>query len=128
NNVFTHVQRGWAVQIYNGAVTGLDLSNNTFSHGNPNRAQSMIVIYDMTLTNSSIRNNVFYDPNGGRPISTGGGMSVSGTTISNNLTNASALADTNLNGATNNHLNTDPKLGADHTPQPGSPAIDNGAT
>ena len=128
NNVFTHVQRGWAVQIYNGAVTNLDLSNNTFTHGNPNRDHSMIVIYDMTLTNSSIRNNVFYDPNGGRPISTGGSLNINGTTITNNLTNGRAIADTNLNGATNNHLNTDPKLGSNNAPQPGSPAIDNGAT
>ena len=128
NNVFTHIQRGWAVQIYNGSVTGLDLSNNTFAHGNPNRDQSMIVIYDMTLTNSSIRNNVFYDPDGGRPISTGGSLNISGTTISNNLTNGRDIADRALNGATNNHLNTDPKLGTNNTPQPGSPAIDNGAT
>jgi hypothetical protein len=127
NNVFSNVERGWGVQIYNGAVTGLDLSNNTFAHGNPNRDESMIVIYDMSLTSSTIRNNVFFDPDGGSPISTGGSLNLSGTTISNNITNGNAIADTNLNGATNNQTGTDPRLGNDLRPATGSPAIDNGA-
>ncbi len=93
NNIFAGFRRGWAVQIYPGMLQNITIHNNTFAYGNPYRQYTSIIIYQVTLSNASIRNNIFYNPEGGRAISVGGTLSLSNVVVSNNLMSASAVLD-----------------------------------
>jgi hypothetical protein len=132
NNIFATFQRGWAVQIYRGAVNNLALTNNTLAYGNPYRDNTLVVVYDMNLTNTNIRDNIFYDPTGGKTISMGGALAMTNTVIANNLTTGTAMTDTpppaNLT-LDPNQTATNPQFvnpQTDYHLQPGSPAIDTG--
>ncbi len=61
NNVFYNLNRGYSIQLANGASTWL-IANNTFAFGNGNGEAGAIMFWG---TNSGItmRNNVFYKPN-----------------------------------------------------------------
>jgi uncharacterized protein YjdB len=128
NNIFYNHRRGWAVQLYPGPVSNVQVLNNTFAFGNPYKDYSHIILFSISV--STIANNIFYDPAGGQAIDL---TYLSGTVIvRNNLTSGSVMTrGIALFGATllANRLNTDPLLvnpPGDFHLRPGSPAIDAG--
>ena len=133
NNIFYTTRHGWAVQWYPGSLDNIRVLNNTFAYSNPNKSYTAIVL-DANISNSSIINNVFYNPEGGKTIEAAGfGGSI---TIANNITTGSAMTDRSSipsgMAMSNNRLNTDALLvnpaGGDFHLQAGSPAIDAGQT
>ncbi len=131
NNVFYNTRHGWAVQMYPGSLSNVNVLNNTFAFGNPNKNYTHIVL-DATISGTTIANNIFYNPEGGKTIEAGG---FSGTiTISTNITMGTAMTDRSSIPAgmllVNNRLTTDPlfvnALGGDFHLLAGSPAIDGG--
>jgi hypothetical protein len=133
NNVFYNTRHGWAVQWYPGSLTNVHVLNNTFAFGNPNKNYTSIVL-DAAISASSIVNNIFYNPEGGRTIEAAG---FSGTiTIAHNITMGTAMTDRSSIPAgmtlTNNQVNTNALLvnvaGFDFRLQLASPAIDAGQT
>jgi hypothetical protein len=133
NNVFYNTRHGWAVQMYPGSLSNIHVLNNTFAYGNANKNYTHIVL-DASISASSIVNNVFYNPEGGRTIEA---IGFSGTiTISNNLTMGTAMHDRSStpSGMTlvNNRVGTNALFvdaaGFDFRLQAGSPAIDAGLT
>jgi len=130
NNVFHDTHHGWGVQWYPGSLSDIHVLNNTFAFCNENKQYTCIVL-DASVSSSSIKNNIFYNPQGGKTIEAQG---FSGTiTIGNNLTSGSAMHDQGSTppGMTlvNNLLNTNPLLvnpPSNFRLQSGSPAIDNG--
>jgi chitodextrinase len=68
NNVFAGIEHGWSVHIYPGAVSRVDVLNNSFVGGNPEREYSHVVISETEISNASIRNNVFYGPSRSKPV------------------------------------------------------------
>ncbi|MGH7568623.1 MAG: choice-of-anchor Q domain-containing protein [Gemmatimonadales bacterium] len=131
NNIFYNTRHGWAVQMYPGSLTNMNVLNNTFAFGNPNKNYTHIVL-DASISNSLIANNIFYNPEAGRTIEAQG---FSGTiTVSHNITTGSAMTDVSTpSGMTliNNRLNTNPlfvNAPADFHLKAGSPAIDAGVS
>ena len=130
NNVFYNTRHGWAVQWYPGSLTNVHVLNNTFAFGNPNKNYTSIVL-DASISASSIVNNIFYNPEGGRTIEAGG---FSGTiTIANNITMGSAMTTRRFAPSgmtmTNNQLNRNAlfvNAPLDFRLQAGSPAVDAG--
>jgi uncharacterized protein YjdB len=131
NNIFYNTRHGWAIQWYPGSLSNIRVINNTFAYGNPNKNYTHIVL-DASISSSSIVNNIFYNPEGGRTIEAVG---FSGSiTIANNITTGSAMTDRSSTptGMTmiGNLLGTDPQFvsaaGRDFHLLPGSPAIDRG--
>jgi hypothetical protein len=63
NNLFYNMNRGWSIQLADGANNWL-IANNTFAFGNANGEAGQIMLWG---NNSSItiRNNIFYMPNSG---------------------------------------------------------------
>jgi hypothetical protein len=129
NNIFYNTRHGWAVQMYPGSLANMSVVNNTFAFGNPNKNYTHIVL-DASITGSTIANNIFYNPEGGRTIEAGG---FSGSiTVSNNITMGSAMTDVGTpSGMTlaANQLGTDALLvnaPADMHLRAGSPAINAG--
>lgn len=60
NNVFYGHARGWAIQLYPGTLSDVEIVNNTFSSANPyNPGQIIIAASTRDLT---IANNLFADP------------------------------------------------------------------
>jgi hypothetical protein len=133
NNIFYNTRHGWAVQWYPGSLDNIRVLNNTFAFSNPNKSYTAIVL-DAQISNSSIINNIFYNPEGGKTIEAAG---FSGAiTIANNITTGSAMTDRSSipsgMAMSNNQLGTDALLvnaaGGDFHLQAGSPAIDAGQT
>ena len=131
NNIFYNTRHGWAIQWYPGSLSNIRVVNNTFAYGNPNKNYTHIVL-DASISNSSIVNNVFYNPEGGRTIEAAG---FSGSiTIANNITTGSAMTDRSSTptGMTlsGNLLSTDARFvnaaGRDFHLSAGSPAINAG--
>jgi hypothetical protein len=90
NNIFHDTHHGWGIQIYPGSVDNIRIANNTFGFCNESKSYTCIVL-DAPITNSSIKNNIFYNPQGGKTIEAAG---FSGSiTIGNNLTSGSAMHD-----------------------------------
>ena len=132
NNIFHDTHHGWGVQWYPGSLSNIHVLNNTFAHCNESKSYTCIVL-DASITNSSIKNNVFYNPQGGKSIEAAG---FSGSiTVSNNLTSAGAMHDQGSTPSgmslTGNQLSTDAMLmnpSSDFRLRLGSPAIDRGET
>jgi hypothetical protein len=132
NNIVYNTRHGWAVQWYPGSLTNVHVLNNTFAFGNPNKNYTSIVL-DASISASSIVNNIFYNPEGGRTIEATG---FSGTiTIANNITMGTAMTDRSSIPAgmtlTNNQLTTNAlfvNAPLDFHLQASSPAIDAGQT
>ncbi|MDQ4080919.1 MAG: DUF1565 domain-containing protein, partial [Gemmatimonadota bacterium] len=133
NNVFYNTRHGWAVQWYPGSLSNVHVVNNTFAFGNPNKNYTSIVL-DASISASSIVNNIFYNPEGGRTIEAAG---FSGTiTIAHNITMGSAITDRHMPPPgmelLNNQLATDARLmnpeEFDFRLKAQSPAIDAGRT
>lgn len=90
NNVFAAITHGWSVHIYPNAVDGIKVLNNTFLGGNPMREFSHVVISDVSISNSSIRNNVFYGPAHGKAVRLRD-STYSDVLIADNLTSSVAI-------------------------------------
>ena len=91
NNVFYDLKHGWGVQIYPGSPSGVHVIGNTFAYANPYK-NGQIILYDVTLDDGVIENNVFYQP-AGAAISVGGTLTLSNVSVRNNLTTAPAMTD-----------------------------------
>ena len=127
NNLFYDHTRGWAIQRYDGdgtVVDGLAIVNNTFVGGNPNRAGQVMIA--TPTRNLLIANNIFSRPNLAAIRVDGAGSS---GTISNNLTDGTALVDGPVTGLAQvaNRIRLDPGFedpdGLDFHLRPDSPAI-----
>lgn len=135
NNVFYNVTHGWAVQTSGGA--GLVIANNTFAFPNPHRT-GQVELWDNdhpgSLSNVTIRNNIFYNPLDVAVVTTLHGPIPGGCAIDRNLTTARSIYD---GGAPcevrNNRTEADPGLvNVSNAPfdfhlRPGSPAAGIGA-
>jgi Right handed beta helix region len=133
NNIFHDTHHGWGVQMYPGGVDNIHVLNNTFAFCNESKSYTCIVL-DASITNSSIRNNVFFNPSGGKTIEAAGfGGSI---TVGTNMTSGNAMHDQGSTPAgmtlSGNFLNTNPLLvnpgGFDFHLQATSPAVNAGAT
>jgi Right handed beta helix region len=132
NNVFHDTHHGWGVQFYPGSLDNIRVANNTFAFCNESKSYTCIVL-DATITGSSIKNNIFYNPQGGKTIEAAGfGGAI---TVGNNLTSGSAMHDqgSTPSGMTlvANQLDTNPLLvnpPFDFYLMSTSPAIDRGET
>jgi hypothetical protein len=130
NNVFHDTHHGWGVQWYPGSLSGIHVLNNTFAFCNENKSYTCIVL-DASISSSSIKNNVFYNPSGGKSIEAQG---FSGSiTIANNVTSGNAMHDRASTPSgmtmTSNQVNTNAQLVNPPTNfrlQSSSPAIDAG--
>jgi hypothetical protein len=134
NNVFYNTRHGWAVQMYPGSLSNIQVLNNTFAYGNPNKNYTSIVLDAVISGGSTIANNIFYNPEGGKSIEAAG---FSGSiTIANNITMGSAMHDRSGTPSgmtlTNNQLATNALFvnaaAFDFRLQAASPAIDRGLT
>jgi hypothetical protein len=130
NNIFHDTHHGWGIQWYPGSLSNIHVQNNTFAFCNENKQYTCIVL-DASISGSTIKNNVFWNPQGGKTIEAAG---FSGSiVIGNNLTSGNAMHD---QGSTppgmvlvDNLLNTNPLLvnpPSDFHLQAASPAIDAG--
>jgi hypothetical protein len=61
NNLFYNTNRGWAIQLADGASNWL-VANNTFAFGNANGAEGQIMFWGNN-SGITLRNNIFYNPN-----------------------------------------------------------------
>jgi hypothetical protein len=129
NNIFHDTHHGWGVQFYPGGTDNIQVVNNTFAFCNESKNYTCIVLND-PITNSSIRNNVFYNPQGGKTIEAEDFVS-STMTISHNITSGSAMHDRASTPSgmilTNNQVNTNAQLvnpPSDFHLRSTSPAID----
>ena len=127
DNVFYNFTRGWAIQRYDGArtpVSNLQIVNNTFAGGNPNKDGQIIIA--SPVVGLVIANNIFYQPRtAGVWFDTGRLRGL----VANNLTDRASLST----GATSglafaaNLLSRDPGFRdaakGDFHLLPGSPAI-----
>lgn len=112
NNVFYNLTHGWGVQTAGG--TNILIANNTFAFPNPNRT-GQLMLWDGrgagSLSNVTIRNNIFYNPVGVAVVTDLAGEIGGGCTIDHNITTARSIVD---NGSSctldSNRTNTDPKL------------------
>src|SRR5207245_8524807 len=91
NNVVYNCTRGWPIQIFGSALARVRILNNTFSTASPYR-DGHITIYDMTMSDSLVANNIFYDPQTSA-VSMGGALSFTAVTIERNLTLASSMTN-----------------------------------
>jgi hypothetical protein len=132
NNILHDTHHGWGVQWYPGSLANIHVLNNTFAFCNESKSYTCIVL-DASISGSSIRNNVFYNPQGGKTIEAAG---FSGTiAISGNLTSGNAMHDQGSTPSgmsmSGNQLSTDAQLvnpPSDFRLGSGSPAIDRGET
>ena len=60
NNIFYNMNKGWSIQVANGATNWL-IANNTFAFSSI--ANGQIMLWN-TITNITIQNNIFYSPAG----------------------------------------------------------------
>jgi hypothetical protein len=132
NNVFYNTRHGWAVQMYPGTLRNIDVVNNTFAFGNPNKSYTYIVL-DASLIDVTVRNNIFYQPQAGKTMELGSGLSANNVLVSHNITSGNAMTDrTAPSGMTlsNNRTSTNAMMvnptAFDFHLLPGSPALDTG--
>lgn len=94
NNVFYNMTHGWAIQTSGGA--GLVIANNTFAFPNPHRT-GQVELWDGehpgSLSNVTIRNNIFYNPLQFAVVTTLRAPISGGCTIEHNLTTAHSIYD-----------------------------------
>ena len=106
NNIFYNLNKGWSIQIANGAVNWL-IANNTFAF--PSAGDGSIMLWN-TISNLTIRNNIFYNQSG--YAMTRYTANLSGCTIDHNLVYGSSgvLADTSGCSASVNQVGLNPML------------------
>jgi len=112
-NIIYDCTAGWAIQFYNSAtanVTNVSIINNVFSDPNPNRV-GHIILSQCHLINLLIANNIFYNPLT-NAINIDGYGTAETSVIKNNITFGGTISNATLSGLTcaNNLNNTDPKV------------------
>jgi hypothetical protein len=132
NNIFYNMNRGFSIQIADGASNWL-VANNTFAFGNANGEAGQIMFWN---NNSSItiRNNIFYKPNSS--AITRYAATISGSAFDHNLVYGVSTVISDVTGFTigTNQIGANPLfVNASTAPydfhlQPGSPGIDAGVT
>jgi hypothetical protein len=129
NNIFYNVNRGWSIQLADGASNWL-VANNTFANGNANGESGQIMFWGSN-TGINIRNNIFYRPNGYAMTRYAATISC---TFDHNLIYGvtGVMSDPTGCSVGTNQTGVDPKFvnaGAnDFHLQSGSPAVDSGMT
>jgi hypothetical protein len=132
NNIFYNIDRGWSVQLADGASTYL-IANNTFAFPNTGTGEDGQIMFWGSNTNISIIDNIFYEPNNN--AMTRYAATISGCTFDHNLTfpTSSVMADTTgctmtstINGNPMFVNSSSPPYNFD--PQPGGAAIGSGVS
>jgi hypothetical protein len=129
NNIFYNMNRGWSIQLADGASNWL-VANNTFAFGNANGEAGQIMFWGSN-TGIDIRNNIFYRPNSN--AMTRYAATISCTFDHNMIYGVSGvMSDTTGCSVGANQIGADPKFvnpsSYDFHLQSGSPAIDSGMT
>ena len=109
NNIFYNMKRGWAMQLYPGSLTGINIINNTFAFPNPYRDGHILI--DANVSSSNIQNNIFYQP-ANLAVRVPNSPTMSNVVISYNLTDRASFITKTLSGmtVTDNRLSTDSLL------------------
>ncbi len=140
NNVFYNNVMGWGVQAAsyaNGGAQNWLIANNTFAFPNPGRDGQIVLWADTTpITNITIRNNIFYQPQNYALSIGGDGSSITGSVQNNLIYGAGGVWDNSYGSASvtvgANTIGPNPMLvnpsGFDFHLQSGSPAKDTGMT
>jgi len=129
NNIFYNMNRGWSIQLADGASNWL-VANNTFANGNANGESGQIMFWGSN-TGINIRNNIFYRPNGYAMTRYAATISC---TFDHNLIYGvtGVMSDPTGCSVGANQIGVDPKFvnaaGNDFHLQSGSPAVDSGMT
>lgn len=130
NNIFYNINRGWSLQLADGANNWF-VANNTFAFGDANGEDGQIMFWGNN-SNITMRNNVFYYPNGyalNRYAATISGASFDhnlvypGTGIIGDPTGITVASNLTGSNANPNFVNAG---GYDFHLQPGSAALDSG--
>ncbi|HEV8413692.1 MAG TPA: LamG-like jellyroll fold domain-containing protein [Bryobacteraceae bacterium] len=129
NNIFYNMNRGWSIQLADGASNWL-VANNTFAFGNANGEAGQIMFWGSN-TGIDIRNNIFYRPNS--YAMTRYAATISCSFDHNMIYGVSGvMSDTTGCSVGANQIGADPKFvnpsSYDFHLQSGSPAIDSGMT
>jgi len=129
NNIFYNMNRGWSIQLADGASNWL-IANNTFSSGNANGEAGQIMFWGSN-TSINVRNNIFYRPNS--YAMTRYAATVSCTFDHNMIYGVTGvMSDSTGCSVGANQIGADPKFvnasSYDFHLQSGSPAIDSGTT
>src|SRR5579871_5984797 len=129
NNIFYNMNRGWSLQLADGAKNYL-VANNTFAFGNANGEAGQIMFWGGN-SGITMRNNVFYKPNGSALNQYA--ATISGSVFDHDLTyGVSSIMSGSTAGITigTNQIGPDPVFvnpsSYDFHTQSGSPAIDAG--
>jgi len=129
NNIFYNMNRGWSIQLADGASNWL-VANNTFANGNANGESGQIMFWGSN-TGINIRNNIFYRPNGYAMTRYAATISC---TFDHNLIYGvtGVMSDPTGCSVGANQTGVDPKFvnasANDFHLQSGSPAVDSGMT
>jgi hypothetical protein len=132
NNIFYNMNRGFSIQLADGASNWL-VANNTFAFGNANGEAGQIMFWG-TNSNITVRNNIFYNPNSS--AITRYAATISGSAFDHNLIYGVSTAIADPTGFTVgiNQIGANPLfVNASTTPydfrlQSGSPGIGAGVT
>jgi hypothetical protein len=140
NNVIYNVKAGWPIHVYPNARARMNILNNTiaFSNQYPGKVGA-IIIYDASVSDSNISNNIFYQVNTTAINIGGSGVSFSNVRIGNNIVSngtilqvSSGISTSGISGLNTNRANADPEMvnpaGFDFHLRGDSLAIDSGAT
>lgn len=133
NNIFYNMNRGWSIQLAQGASSWL-VANNTFAFGNANGQAGQIEFWEQNSF-ITIQNNIFYEPNIAAMDEYQANLS-NVTFASNLVYGVSSVLPILLGGLTigTNQFGANPMFVNATTPpynfqlQPGSPAIGSGVT
>lgn len=132
-NVIYDSNRGYAIHVYGGTTTNLNIHHNSLSGRSPTGSPVGQIILSSTIKTANVRNNVSMDARYGMVYLSG--LSASGVTISYNLSNTATKFSTSMpSGVTlsNNIENINPAFidasRNDFRLTSSSPAINRGTT
>lgn len=88
-NVFFKIDRGYAVHVYaSGSIhDNISITQNTFDNGSPDTRVGGMLILCNTLTNITLKNNIFRNPAHGYAVEWCSGTTASNLQVKNNVSN-----------------------------------------